>query len=174
MARSDHSVPLGIPRQGILISETKQLKVRTDCCFICYQMGQFLFIYKEDFTDIWKKKLIFPVFKAQEFIADERNLSGNTFPREQKMYLAPPPVTSKRTGKGANNNYDFFFSKCSNWWKPFFPSTSKKKPPELPKLKMWWDLGTILFKWRHSYNPFSLQLAITCCLPTGTLQWRSQ
>lgn len=27
---------------------------------------------------------MFPVFKAQEFTADERSLSGNTFPREQK------------------------------------------------------------------------------------------
>lgn len=47
-------------------------------------MGQFQFIYKEVLTDLWKKNLIFPVFKEQEFIADERNLSGNTFPREQK------------------------------------------------------------------------------------------
>lgn len=27
---------------------------------------------------------MFPVFKAQEFTADERNFSGNTLPKEQK------------------------------------------------------------------------------------------
>lgn len=61
---------------------------------------------------------MFPVFKAEEFPADERNLSGNTFPREQKcvwrqrlLQARGPPYRQGSQHLLEETNFFFFFKK---------------------------------------------------------------
>lgn len=97
MARWHHLVLLSIPNKEYWLTlETKQLKVRTHCCLVCYQMGQFWFICKEVLTDIWGKSNISCVKSTRIHCRWKESLRKN-IPNRTKMYLALLPVTSKWT-----------------------------------------------------------------------------
>lgn len=85
---------------------------------------------------------MFPMFKAQEFIADERNLSGNTFPREQKcvwhhcLLQAKGPPYQQVSQHLLEMAIYFFVLVGSVIVENFYFHQPQIQPPELPELKM--------------------------------------
>lgn len=119
-ARPGHSVPPCIPRQGTDPGD-KATEDEDRLLLGLLSNGTILIQFKKFSQIFGKTPVTFPVFKAQEFTADERNLPGNTFPREQKcvwhrclLQARGPPYWQGSQHLLENATFFFFISRYTN------------------------------------------------------------